>query len=231
MGLTAVMPIFLRTFKRRHDHEVFEVHRHGIVHGTVTNYDNQIVATKAWNLLHAVNDWATATNNLAKPVAPKPTWSDAFAAVKASAASKRYRDEFKPSSISADDAGFNDLTIVKHANTFMEAWRLGRWSIVAESLPHVITEFDATPGKRARRAKDVYERFELHDYAIDAVSFPMASVAVTAGTATMNDWSGPIEIRWIQQGPDGQISQPPTNETRWALAVYPPDTFKRDLAS
>lgn len=64
MGLTAVMPVFLRTFKRRHEEEVFELHRHGIVHGTVVSYDNKIVASKAWNMLAAVVDWSTANHDL-----------------------------------------------------------------------------------------------------------------------------------------------------------------------
>jgi hypothetical protein len=30
---------------------VFELHRHGIVHGTLVNYNNPVVATRAWNVL------------------------------------------------------------------------------------------------------------------------------------------------------------------------------------
>ena len=45
---------FTKTIKKRVDSEVFEVYRHGIVHGSVVNFDNIVVATKAWNMLFAV---------------------------------------------------------------------------------------------------------------------------------------------------------------------------------
>ena len=38
--------------------EQFELRRHGLVHGMLPNFDNPVIATKAWNLLFAVSDWA-----------------------------------------------------------------------------------------------------------------------------------------------------------------------------
>ena len=58
LGLTHSMKTFRTTIKKRVDDEVFEVYRHGIVHGAVVNFDNVVVATKAWNMLFAVADWA-----------------------------------------------------------------------------------------------------------------------------------------------------------------------------
>ena len=64
LGLTNALRSFTKTIKRRVDEQVFELHRHGIVHGSLTNYDNVVVATKAWNMLFAVVDWAAATEVL-----------------------------------------------------------------------------------------------------------------------------------------------------------------------
>ena len=61
LGLTHVMKVFGKTFKKRVDEEVFKVHRHSIVHGSVVKFDNIIVATKAWNMLFAIADWGAAT--------------------------------------------------------------------------------------------------------------------------------------------------------------------------
>ena len=47
LGLTNALRSFTKTIKRRDDEQVFELHRHGIVHGSLTNYDNVVVATKA----------------------------------------------------------------------------------------------------------------------------------------------------------------------------------------
>ena len=54
LGLTNALKAFDKTIKKRVDEEVYELHRHGIVHGTVTRFDNVVVATKAWNMLFAL---------------------------------------------------------------------------------------------------------------------------------------------------------------------------------
>lgn len=38
----------------------YSVFRHGIMHGMVTNFDNEVVASKAWCMLFAVCDWVDA---------------------------------------------------------------------------------------------------------------------------------------------------------------------------
>ena len=58
MGLTHVMKSFTKSIKKRIDEEVHDVYRHGIVHGSVVNFVNVVVATKAWNLLYSVVGWA-----------------------------------------------------------------------------------------------------------------------------------------------------------------------------
>jgi RIO-like serine/threonine protein kinase len=66
------MPTFKAPKKKRVDDEVFEVYRNGIVHGTVVNFNNVVVATKAWNMLFAVADWDSATTKAAAPAEPQP---------------------------------------------------------------------------------------------------------------------------------------------------------------
>lgn len=224
-GLTAVMPVFLRPFKRRYDEEVFEVHRHGIVHGTVVNYNNQVVATKAWNLLAAVVDWATAKRKAAEPPSPKPTWRQTFGALMDHATAQRAREQFTPSSMRATEEGFETLDAVVHARGFLEAWKARQWGIVAHSLPSIITKHDSTDGARARRAKETYQHSPLLAYEIESITFPMLSVAVVRASATIGSRSGPIEMRWILEGEDGYPATPKDEDPRWKLGVYPPNTF------
>lgn len=46
-GLPAVQAAFTKSFRAREDSEVHSVFRHGIMHGMVTNFDNEVVASKA----------------------------------------------------------------------------------------------------------------------------------------------------------------------------------------
>ena len=73
LGLTNALKPFDETIKKRVDEEVYELHRHGIVHGTITRFNNVVVATKAWNMLFALVDWAAATRKAHQPEEPKPT--------------------------------------------------------------------------------------------------------------------------------------------------------------
>lgn len=228
MGLTAVMPVFLRTFKRRHEEEVFELHRHGIVHGTVVNYDNKTVASKAWNMLAAVVDWSAAKEKAAIPAEPKPTVRSTLALLADHARSKRYRDGFEPWDTSPADERFAELEIVEAARGFLESWKAERWALVAESLPSTVLQYEKTSGGRAVRAKQIYEMSPLVDYEIAGVSFPQASVGVIHGSATIGEKSGLMNIRWLHEGADGGLAMPDDEGARWTLAVYPPHTFIND---
>ena len=58
LGLSHAHAEFTKSTFKTSDEPVVELHRNGIVHGTLVNYDNVVVATKAWNRLFAVADWA-----------------------------------------------------------------------------------------------------------------------------------------------------------------------------
>lgn len=60
LGLAHAHQTFTKSTKKTSDSPIVELHRNGIVHGTLLNYDNKIVATKAWNRLFAVADWAAS---------------------------------------------------------------------------------------------------------------------------------------------------------------------------
>lgn len=227
-GLIAVMPIFLKPCKRRQDAEVFEVHRHGIVHGTVVNYNNQIVASKAWNMLSAVVDWAVAKQKGAVPAVPKPTLRGTFRLLVEHAERTRYRETFDPWATGADEPRFAELDVVQQAEAFLTSWQAKRWGLVAEALPASLLSHMSTRGKRALRAKQIYEHSELRHFEIAGVSFPQASVAVIHGAATIGDKTGPLEIRWLYEGSDHGLAKEGDERARWVLAVYPPHTFIKD---
>lgn len=127
--------MFTKTIKKRVDDEVFEVYRHGIMHGSVVNFDNVVVATKAWNMLFAVADWATATRKAAEPKESPPTWSDTWATLTRHAAYKKYERDFVPSTINASHPGFTSNEIVLLASELLDAWQYGRWPSSPSTRP------------------------------------------------------------------------------------------------
>lgn len=224
MGLTSVMRMFLKTFKRRQDEEVFELHRHGIVHGTIVNYNNQTVATKAWNMLAAVADWAAANEKASIAPEPKPTLRSTLSLFLDHSARTQYKKTFEPSTVASTDAGFSSLEVVQAAEKFLGSWRAQRWGLVAEALP-TTGGVRVAPARRAVEAKRIYEKLPLIEFEITQAQFPQASVAVIVGTATMGEMSGPIEIRWIYERANGHLAKPGDVDARWVLAMCPPESF------
>ena len=101
-GLTNVLPVFQRSFKALHEDEVFEVYRHGIVHGTVVNFDNAVVATKAWNYLFAVADWARAEIKRRTPEAPTKSWRETFSLIADNARNRAALEAFTPHAVAKE---------------------------------------------------------------------------------------------------------------------------------
>lgn len=125
LGLTNALKPFLKSIKKRVDEEVFEVHRHGIVHGSVVNFNNVIVATKAWNLLFAVVDWSVATTKRTaeedKP--PPPTLRETIANIAEYGRRKRAREQFTPWTVGRESEGFDDDEVVVQTRLFIDAWQ------------------------------------------------------------------------------------------------------------
>ena len=90
-----------------------------------------IVATKAWNMLFAVSDWATATEKAKQPKEPKPTLSDTRSELSRHASYRKHQREFVPVTVQAADAGFETDEVAKSASDFLEAWEHRRWGHVA----------------------------------------------------------------------------------------------------
>ena len=227
-GLTAVMPTFLKPCKHRQDEEVFELYRHGIVHGTVVNYNNRVVATKAWNMLGAVVDWAEAKKKAAIPPEPPPTLRGTLTLLARLAEDKRYRDKFEPWSKSAEQVGFDDLDVVQSARRFLASWQAHRWGLMVDFLPQAALTPGSTPGRRAAEAKMIYEHTPLTAFDIAGVGFPHPHVAEIHGNATIGDRTGTLEMRWLCTDEAGDVAKPVDEGARWVLAVYPPHTFIKE---
>lgn len=205
LGLTWVMKeTFLKTIKKRIDEEVFEVHRHGIVHGSVVNYNNQIVATKAWNMLFAVVDWAEATTKAAKPVEPPATWSDVKLMLAERVERKRSEEAFEAHRLMADDDGFVDNEVVQLCETFFKAWKKQQWGPLAEFTPKFMLG-EKRPGELAKQAKRTFRFYPLTEHQLAEVDFPRLSVAVVTGTATVAEQSGSFSIRFVRCDSRGEI--------------------------
>lgn len=229
MGLTHAMRTFTKTIKKRVDDEVFEIYRHGIMHGAVVSFDNVIVATKAWNMLFAVADWGIATQKAAEPTTLSPSWNDTWSTLKRRAAYKKYEKEFVPSKVTPSDPGFEEHHVVLRAAEFLDAWLNRRWGLVAAFTPARLLG-SKSEGEAARFAKDVFEQYALRSWDIAMVTHDHASAAEVRAVVTVGDKSTEMRFRMALQTANGDIAMPTDDEATWRLAVWAPDTFFTETA-
>jgi hypothetical protein len=230
LGLTHVMSTFTRTIKKRVDSEVFEVYRHGIVHGSVVNFDNIVVATKAWNMLFAVADWASATVTAAQPPEPEPSWREVWSTLTRHAAYKECEGNFSPASITPSDPGFDNDEVVLRAIEFLDAWSRKRWALVAAFTPPMLLS-STVDGTAARFAKDVFGQYELASFAPICVAHDHASSAEIRAAATVNGALTELRFRMVLWTPDSNVAMPTEDGATWRLAVWAPNTFLGEAAN
>ena len=224
LGLTHAMGTFGKTIKKRVDDEVFELYRNGIMHGMVVNFDNEVVATKAWNMLFAVGDWATATTKAAEPQEPKPTLREAFASIKRNADARRSDETFVPQTVQSSDAGFSDDQVVLQASRFLEAWERGQWGIVTEFMPPDPRE-RRTNGEAITETKYTFEWHEITGWSLDTVTYALPGAAEVHGTATVNDEPRDMQFRMIHLTPEGDRATPQDTGAPWHVAIWAPQRY------
>ena len=195
------MGTFGKTIKKRIDDEVFELYRNGIMHGVVVNFDNEVVATKAWNMLFAVGDWATATTKAAEPQEPTPTFREAFASIKRNAEARRRDEEHVRQTIERSDERFAADEAVLQATRFLEAWERGQWGIVTEYMPPVLRERRSN-GRAISETKSWFGWHEITSWSLTSVTYVLPGAADIYGTATVNGEQREMQFRMVHLAPD-----------------------------
>jgi hypothetical protein len=218
-GLAHAHAAFTKSFKGTQTEPVYELYRNGIVHGNLTNFDNLIVATKAWNRLFAVADWARAR----EPVEPKPTLREVLGQVAENGRVKKLLDAWEPSRLVPGDPGFGEHSIYVAASDFFEAWKLGRYGLMVPFLPYPIQE---SYGKTApRQVRDLYHDRGLASWSIDALGFVAASVCEVHATLLIDGAERVAQMRWLYGSSEGNDPVVPPDPGVWRLMRWGPDTF------
>lgn len=223
-GLSHAMETFRVTVKKRVDTEVFDLYRNGIMHGMVVNFDNEVVATKAWNMLFAVADWATATTKAAEPQEPTPTWREALASIRRNAEARRRDEQHVEQTIEYSDARFAADEAVLQAKCFLEAWERGQWGIVTEFMPPVLRE-RRTNGQAISETKSWFGTHEITAWSITSVTHVLPGTADICGVATVNDEQCDMKFRMVHLDPEGDRAPREIADARWHVGIWAPQRY------
>ena len=203
LGLTNALRAYRKTVKKRVDEEVYELHRHGIVHGSITRFDNVVVATKAWNMLFAVVDWATSTKKAQQPKAPKPTLRGVIGQMATNARTKKMLEAWKPSRLSVSDAHFGDHEIYALTVEFLTGWRESNFGVLARFPSRQFGGRETTVGQMAGQLREAFHGFDLSEFRVTELENTAPAIWLSSGEATVNDSPGTFECRWTLEEADG----------------------------
>lgn len=165
LGLSHAHQSFLKGFYKTDTTEVTELFRNGITHGTLVNFDNDVVATKAWNRLFAVADWADSRERQAKPVEPTPTLRESLRRWKDVQDQKARIEEWQPYEYEPDPAAEEQPEVARTCGDILEKWEKRQWGPVGAHFME-LGSTRSSVGKLAVLAKDLYGALDLSAWTV-----------------------------------------------------------------
>lgn len=197
----------------------------GIVHGTYLNYDNDVVASKAWNLLFAVADWAEAREKESKAAEPKPTpkhvlkelWTMLSDNAKFDAAAKA----FVPVTLQAGQAELVDHPAYNACDEYLTWWTRRNYGFMANAIART---FRTRRGKKmAGQVSEEYKSYALEAYEIVQLEQMALAACVVQVKITVNGDEKIVSLRWIYEDDDGSVRVSPS--ACWRLMNWVPLSF------
>lgn len=226
-GLKAAHRSFTKTFKATSTEEIFTLHRNGIVHGTLTEFNNVVVAAKAWNRLLAVNDWARSLTEASKPPAPPPpSIRQSMHQVAATAKRMKRLDNWLPRTVDRETDNGNALAlepVAIAAKTLFESWMSGNYGKLGALLREAPKK-----NQQAKFAGEVRRRFgtvTLDAFEVEKIEMLSSSAAVVTATLTIAGASFRNETRWLRED-EARHSVPEFEDGgEWRSVHYYPDEY------
>lgn len=230
-GLPAVQATFAKSFRAREDSEVHSVFRHGIMHGMVTNFDNEIVASKAWCMLFAVCDWVDAVeadrrrsedqkNQEGETI--NSLLNRCFELKKKNLEEKERIARWLPHFVDVSEPFAEDEELVEACMDYLDCWRKGNYGGLAGYLSNPAKR---SVGMMAGEARATYSLHTIDFFkiiSINRIAPAVAEVDVSLGT-DRRVWSP--HLRFVRVGEDGTACCD-WEPGRWTVTRWAVDPFR-----
>ena len=223
-GIGSVRRIVFKEISVTITEPVAELYRNGIIHGTVLNFDNIIVATKAWNLLFAVIDWATAKTKADEPKPPEATWKEVTKQIIEYSNDQKLLDAWLAYVLRKGEAGFEEDPAFVACSDYLEAWKNKNYGKMSTYLSRMITSShgNAMP-KIVREDFSIYP-LEIFDVlALNHAAAALCEIEVKIKVADKEERTA--TLRWLYEGKDGTHTILPKGNGEWRLMSWGVTTF------
>lgn len=218
-GIASVQSVFLKPMSVTIEEPVYEVHRHGIMHGVVINFDNEVVATKAWNLLLGFMDWATAKMKAEKPKEPQMTLRQSMQRLSRTRKSISLSQQFKPYTITAREEGFKSDPVVELAVSYYEAWQSKNYG----KMSNLLAAMNKSGREKGmpKTVRDEYSNYQLMSYKIISVDhYATGGSDVKVEVELDNGTSRETSIRCVYEDMDGDFGNSLMDDRSWRILYW-----------
>lgn len=223
LGLSHAHQSFVRGFYKTDTKEVTELFRNGIMHGTLVNFDNDVVATKSWNRLFAVADWADARARQEMLVESTPTLRESIDRWKDIQEQKAKIEEWQPHQYEPGASSDHPSEVAVTCADFLERWKKRQWGPAGAHFLE-LGSTRSSVGRLAVEAKDLYQGVSLATWAILRVRHTAAAVAHTDVELVVNGDTYRTDLRWVRSNETGSTATE-WEPGRWRLSMYGPSNF------
>lgn len=227
MGLSATQRSFRKSYSVRVEDECFVLARNGILHGNIINFNNVVVAAKAWNRLFAVADWVRSLERKAEPEAPEPTWTEILGRLKSNSEMRTRMDAWTATPATAVDP--DDLThpVLLSAQTFLTLWQRTNWGHLSNLFMNV---GKGEGGKcKPKEAKEAFAPYVLEDFNLVSFTVSAPAIAEVEATVTVAGEPFPVTLRMTYTDEEGGTLVEGDGEGIWRMVWRNPDMFNRDM--
>ncbi len=174
-GLPSVLQTVTRSFRQRVDEPVHEPYRHGILHGMVVDYDNELVAAKAWCLLLGACDWAREKANVRPKTEGAPNLLKAIQRDRESQAEwDARRAQWSKHPVDLKAPVDSDRELLESVQGFLEAWFAGNYGRLSEYFANYS---HSSQGQLAGQARECYQAHPLDNHRILSIARPAPATA------------------------------------------------------
>lgn len=223
-GLPSVQGVFTKSAYKRNDEPLFEVERHALMHGMATNYDNEVIASKAWCMLFAIADWAKSNE---EPHAEKET-VDVIGAIdrQLGLKMKNERDCELPNQWEAHDVDLSnpsqfDAAVINAIVDYCTAWKNRNYGRLSCFFPNYTNKSE---GSMAGEARMLYGPHPIANFKILEISRPAAAIAVTGIRLESAESCWRARIRLARQDSSGNPAAE-WEPGKWKVMMYGTSPF------
>jgi hypothetical protein len=226
MGLTRAHATFRSRKGTTSSEPVFELHRNGIVHGTLLNYDNDVVATKAWNRLFALVDWAKSRLKEQKPPPEQPSWKEIIVQLANNARKQKADEAWKPLRLESADEGFKSHAAYIACEQYLVLWRQRNYGDMASMLSSMTRI--AYGASMPRQIRQEYSVLDLSSFEIVEIDHTAPAVCEVEAELLLNGTDRrTVRLRWVYEDEEGDFVAS-SLPGAWRLMIWGPAAFLKD---